>query len=133
MSKNTNIKLEMNKMHKNENINSTHPMSLIADNDLEWDDLGAGIKRKIMAHNDQLMLVKVAFEKGAIGTLHQHPHLQMCYVAEGGFEVTVGENKKTLTKGDVFFVRLPNVVHGVICLEAGLLIDVFNPAREDFL
>ena len=73
--------------------------ALIADNDLPWDNLGAGITRKIMAHNDQLMLVKVAFEKGAIGILHQHPHLQMSYVAEGSFEVTVGENKKTLTNG----------------------------------
>ena len=106
--------------------------ALIADNDLTWEELGAGIKRKIMAHNDQLMLVKVVFEKGAIGTLHQHPHLQMSYVAEGSFEVTVGDSKKILTTGDVFFA-LSDVIHGVVCLEEGLLIDVFNPAREDFL
>ncbi len=106
--------------------------ALISDSDLAWEDLGAGVKRKIMAYNDQLMLVKVAFEKGAIGTLHQHPHLQMSYVAEGSFEVTMGEHKKILLKGDVFFA-LSNIVHGVLCLEEGLLIDVFNPAREDFL
>ena len=106
--------------------------ALIKDNDLTWEDLGAGIKRKIMAHNDQLMLVKVAFEKGAVGTLHQHPHLQMSYVAEGSFEVAVGEGKKILGKGDVFFA-VSNIMHGVVCLEEGLLIDVFNPAREDFL
>jgi len=27
----------------------------------------------------------------------------------------------------------PHVVHGVVCLEAGMLIDSFNPARADFL
>ncbi len=106
--------------------------ALVTANDLAWQDLGDGIKRKIMAHNDELMLVKVAFEKGAIGTLHQHPHLQMSYVAEGSFEVTVGDSKKILSKGDVFFA-LSNVVHGVLCKEEGLLIDIFNPAREDFL
>ncbi len=106
--------------------------SLISDNDLAWEDLGLGVKRKIMAYNDQLMLVKVSFEKGAIGSLHQHPHLQMSYVAEGSFEVTMGDSKKILIKGDVFFA-LSNVVHGVICLEEGLLIDFFNPSREDFL
>ncbi|MEJ5992868.1 cupin domain-containing protein [Pedobacter sp. Du54] len=106
--------------------------ALIADNDLTWEDLGNGIKRKIMAHDDQLMLVKVAFEKGAIGVLHQHPHLQMSYVAEGSFKVTMGDSVKTLTKGDVFFAK-SNIIHGVVCLEEGLLIDVFNPAREDFL
>lgn len=107
-------------------------MALISDSDLEWEDLGEGIKRKIMTYNDQLMLVKVAFEKDAIGILHQHPHLQMSYVAEGSFEVTVGDHKKTLNKGDVFFASSA-IFHGVVCLEKGLLVDVFNPAREDFL
>jgi quercetin dioxygenase-like cupin family protein len=27
----------------------------------------------------------------------------------------------------------PNVEHGAVCLSAGVLIDVFSPAREDFL
>lgn len=107
--------------------------ALISDNDLTWEDLGAGVKRKIMAYNDALMLVKVAFEKDAIGTLHYHPHLQMSYIAEGSFEVTINHRKKTLNKGDVFFVSEPNIWHGVVCLEEGLLIDIFNPAREDFL
>ena len=106
--------------------------TLIADYDLDWEDLGLGIKRKIMAYNDELMLVKVAFEKGAIGVLHHHPHLQMSYVAEGSFEVTVNDRIKTLNKGDVFFA-LSNVIHGVVCLEQGILIDIFNPKREDFL
>jgi quercetin dioxygenase-like cupin family protein len=106
--------------------------ALISDDDLTWEELGNGIRRKIMAHNDALMLVKVSFEKGAIGTLHQHPHLQMSYVAEGSFEVTVGNHKKVLNKGDVFFA-LSNIVHGVVCTEERLLIDIFNPAREDFL
>ncbi|RYG16767.1 MAG: cupin domain-containing protein [Chitinophagaceae bacterium] len=107
--------------------------ALIADSDLSWEDLGDGIKRKIMAHNNQLMLVKVAFQTGAIGTLHHHPHLQLSYVAEGTFEVTVDNRKKILHVGDVFFVASPDIWHGVVCLEEGLLIDIFNPAREDFL
>lgn len=85
-----------------------------------------------MAYDDNLMLVKVAFEQGGIGALHHHPHLQMSYVAEGAFEVSIGENKKVLTSGDVFFVP-SGEVHGVVCLEKGLLIDVFNPVRKDFL
>lgn len=106
--------------------------TLIADNDMDWEDLGDGVKRKIMAYDDNLMLVKVLFNKGAIGTIHNHPHLQMSYVAEGSFEVTMGDDKKVLTKGDVFFA--PTLVfHGVVCLEEGLLIDVFNPHRKDFI
>ncbi|TDG35459.1 cupin domain-containing protein [Pedobacter changchengzhani] len=106
--------------------------TLIADNDIDWADLGAGIKRKVMAYDNDLMLVKVAFEKDSIGTIHNHPHLQMSYVAKGSFEVSMGGDKKILNEGDVFFA--PTMVfHGVVCLEAGLLIDVFNPHREDFV
>ena len=106
--------------------------TLISDSNIDWEDLGAGIKRKIMAYDDQLMLVKVAFEQDSIGTVHNHPHLQMSYVAEGSFEVTMGNEKKILNQGDVFFAP-SNVFHGVICLQKGLLIDIFNPHREDFL
>lgn len=106
--------------------------TLIADRDIDWEELGNGVKRKIMAYDEQLMLVKVDFEKGAIGTIHNHPHLQLSYVAKGSFEVTMGDGKKILNEGDVFFA--PTLVfHGVVCLEAGLLIDIFNPHREDFL
>ena len=106
--------------------------TLIADQDIDWEDLGAGVKRKIMAYDENLMLVKVDFEKDAIGSVHNHPHLQLSYVAKGSFEVSMGEEKKILSEGDVFFA--PTLVyHGVRCIEAGLLIDVFNPHREDFL
>ncbi|MDQ1140031.1 cupin domain-containing protein [Pedobacter agri] len=106
--------------------------TLITDNDLDWDDLGGGIKRKVMPFDDNLMLVKVAFEKDAIGSIHNHPHLQLSYVAKGSFEVSMGDVKKILNEGDVFFAP-SNVFHGVVCLEEGLLIDIFNPHREDFL
>ncbi|RQO80191.1 cupin domain-containing protein [Pedobacter sp. KBW01] len=106
--------------------------ALISDSDIDWEDLGAGVKRKIMAYDEHLMLVKVSFEQGAIGSVHNHPHLQMSYVAKGSFEVSMGEDKKILNEGDVFFAP-SNVFHGVVCLEAGLLIDIFNPHREDFL
>lgn len=114
------------------NFKDLNDKALISDSDIDWEVLGSGVKRKIMAYDQDLMLVKVAFEKGAVGTIHNHPHLQMSYVAKGSFEVSMGDAKKILNEGDVFFAP-SNVFHGVVCLEAGLLIDVFNPHREDFL
>jgi quercetin dioxygenase-like cupin family protein len=78
------------------------------------------------------MMVCVRFEKGAIGTLHHHIHRQISYVESGSFEVTIDGNKKVLNQGDCFFVA-PDLVHGVVALEAGTLIDIFAPARQDFL
>ena len=76
--------------------------------------------------------VKVKFNQGAVGTLHQHPHTQSTYVASGCFEVTIGKEKKVLRAGDGYYVD-PNLPHGCVCLEAGVLIDTFTPMREDFL
>lgn len=97
-----------------------------------WKDLGGGVSRQIMGYDDRIMLVKVKFEQGSIGSTHGHYHSQTSYVAEGRFEVTIGEQKQTLNVGDSFYVP-PDVMHGVVCMEQGILVDVFSPAREDFL
>jgi quercetin dioxygenase-like cupin family protein len=105
--------------------------TLVQDNELPWEIVDAKIKRKIMAYNEDLMLVKVAFEKGGIGATHKHPHLQISYIASGVFEITVDGEMKILKKGDVYFIP-SDLLHGAVCLKKGILIDVFNPMREDF-
>ncbi len=97
-----------------------------------WENVGAGVRRQIMAYNENLMMVKVEFEKGAIGAPHRHIHTQASYVASGRFEVKIGDEKQILIAGDSFYVS-PDMEHGVVCLESGMLIDTFNPFREDFL
>ena len=101
-------------------------------NSKPWEDLGSGISRQIMGWNNQIMMVKVKFEKGAIGAPHQHYHSQTTYVASGRFEFTVDGEKKTITVGDGVYIA-PNLIHGAVCIEPGILIDVFSPVREDFL
>lgn len=97
-----------------------------------WTDLGGGNRRRVILHTDELMLVDFSFDKGAVGAPHSHSHVQASYVAEGSFEVTIGDRTETLSAGDSFIVP-SNVVHGVKALEAGRLIDSFTPARADFL
>lgn len=100
--------------------------------EIPWEVAAPGIKRQVCGYNEKIMLVKARFEKGAVGTLHEHPHSQVSYVESGLFELTIGNEKKVLKTGDGFYVP-PHVMHGCICLEAGDLIDVFSPYREDFL
>jgi len=100
--------------------------------DTQWQDLGNGVSRQIFGYDDQIMLVKARFEAEAVGVLHQHYHAQVTYVESGLFEMTIGEEKKMLKKGDGFYAP-PHVMHGCVCLEPGILIDVFSPHREDFL
>jgi len=104
----------------------------IRDEDLAWEQPAPGMQRKIMAYDNRLMLVKVAFEKGAVGSLHSHHHTQITHVSSGRFEVEISGEKMILGSGDAFYVP-PHAVHGAVCLEAGVLIDVFSPKREDFI
>jgi quercetin dioxygenase-like cupin family protein len=97
-----------------------------------WEDTDPGVKRKIMAYDDKLMMVVVSFIKGSIGVLHSHPHRQASYIVSGKFEVEINGKRKNLKEGDSYFVS-PGLQHGVKCLEEGKLIDVFTPVREDFL
>jgi quercetin dioxygenase-like cupin family protein len=78
------------------------------------------------------MMVKVVFEEGAVGTMHEHYHSQATYVASGKFELTIGDEKRILEAGDGYYVA-PDELHGCVCLEAGILIDTFSPMRADFL
>lgn len=97
-----------------------------------WVNVDPGVDRMIMGYNKTLMMVKVRFRKDAIGPLHSHSHTQSTYIARGTFEVCIDGETSILTVGDTFFVA-PNLVHGVVCKEEGVLIDVFHPVREDFL
>jgi quercetin dioxygenase-like cupin family protein len=106
--------------------------TLVQDDEIAWEILSAKVKRKIMSYNDDLMLVKVAFEEGGIGAIHEHPHLQISYIASGVFDIIIDGEMKTLKEGDVYFVP-SGVLHGAVCLENGVLIDVFNPMRLDLV
>ncbi|MCV3242911.1 cupin domain-containing protein [Mesorhizobium sp. ZC-5] len=100
--------------------------------DGEWTETPDGNRRRVLLHTDELMMVEFAFEKGGVGALHSHPHVQSSYVAEGRFEVTIDGQAQTLSAGDGFIVP-SNLVHGVKALEAGRLVDTFTPHRADFL
>ena len=103
-----------------------------SEENIAWEHADEKIQRQVYGYNQDVMMVKVKFEKGGVGAIHQHPHTQVSYVESGEFEMTIGDEKRIIRKGDGFFVP-PNVLHGCVCVEAGMLIDCFSPMREDFV
>ena len=94
--------------------------------------LGGGTERRILSHNDSLMAVEVSFETGSEGAPHTHPHTQLSYVLSGCFRYRVEDESVVLKPGDSIVVP-SGLVHGTVCLEKGVLLDVFTPRRDDFL
>lgn len=113
-------------------VKKTRSATFIPAKEKAWEPAGEGVTRQIMGYDGQVMLVKVKFEKGAVGTPHTHYHTQTTYVASGKFEFTVGDEKRIVEAGDGIYME-PDVLHGCVCLEAGVLIDCFAPMRADFL
>jgi quercetin dioxygenase-like cupin family protein len=103
-----------------------------ADAEIAWEDAAPGIRRKVLCHDDGIMLVRFAFEAGAVGAEHSHPHKQVSVVESGVFDVTIAGRTQRLAAGDSYLVA-PNLLHGAVAVEAGVLVDVFSPSRDDFL
>ncbi len=99
-----------------------------------WEELGDGIRRKVLGHTPGLMSVLVQFDQGAVGTPHTHDvHEQIAVCLAGSFEAEVGGVKKILRAGDGFVVPR-HTLHGVVALEpASVLLDQFSPRRDDYL
>jgi quercetin dioxygenase-like cupin family protein len=77
-------------------------------------------------------MTRVVFETGAVGYIHSHFHAQLKYAESGEFDALVDGVEKRRRAGDSVYLD-PNVVHGVVCREAGVLLDMFSQARERVL
>ncbi|MCR4897428.1 MAG: cupin domain-containing protein [Lachnospiraceae bacterium] len=100
--------------------------------DVAGEPAGEGVTRFVKSYTDEVMVVENHFEKGAVGALHSHPHTQITYVVSGRFEFTIGDETKVVQAGDTM-LKKDGVIHGCKCLEAGVLLDIFSPMREDFV
>ena len=103
--------------HTHEEYNEMKGANFVFGNTIEAEGAGEGVTRKVLAYNDDLTLCELHFEKGAVGSLHSHPHQQISYIVSGSFEFEIGGVKKVVKAGDSLY-KEPNVVHGAVCLEA---------------
>ena len=64
--------------------------------EIEWEGLGGGVSRKFLGYDNQIMMVQVKFDEGALGSSHQHFHTQATYVVSGKFEFEIDGETYTL-------------------------------------
>jgi len=91
-----------------------------------------GLRRQILAHTPAMMLVRHDMCKGWHGAVHQHPHEQLVYVISGRIQFEANGARFDAAAGDNFIVA-SNVEHQATALEDSVVLDVFTPAREDYL
>lgn len=106
-------------------------MDLVRGQDAERFVPEKGMTRQVLAHSDQLMLVRHYFEQGWMGARHSHPHHQLVYVVRGALHLDVGGKIFDAYAGDSFVVD-GGVEHQASALETSEVLDVFTPVREDY-
>lgn len=91
-----------------------------------------GVALDSLAVGEKSMVTKMNYVVGNYAAEHIHPQEQCGYVISGKYLMTVEENEFILEAGDSYAVP-GNVPHSFKVLEAGEVVDVFTPHREDYL
>jgi quercetin dioxygenase-like cupin family protein len=91
----------------------------------------SGITMQSVAGN-RIMMTWVTIEPNAVVPTHQHPHEQSGTVLEGIMTLTLGDKTYDVHPGDIYTIP-PNLPHSAISKDGCRVLDIFSPAREDFL
>ena len=60
----------MNAQNNNQMEKKTRSEVFVYEKDLPWEPAGENVTRQILGYDGQITMVKVKFEKGSVGTLH---------------------------------------------------------------
>jgi quercetin dioxygenase-like cupin family protein len=91
-----------------------------------------GVSFVSLAHGEKTHLTEFRLDKGSIIPAHSHPHEQTGYLISGKMKFTIADEVFVAEAGDGWNIP-SDVEHGVEVLENAVVIEVFSPAREDYL
>ncbi|MDT8439889.1 MAG: cupin domain-containing protein [Wenzhouxiangellaceae bacterium] len=93
--------------------------------------LAPGITRQVV-HGTQSTFSRWQLSAGSSVPLHHHVNEQMTWIISGRAEVLSGGKLHELRAGEIM-VFAPNVEHAFNILEDTVAIDIFSPARQDWI
>ena len=102
--------------------------------EMEWEQPNKNIYCKIVTGKKSTLML-VHLDIGTTMDPHNHEEEQLGYVIEGKFEFIVGPNHVShiVEAGDFYFFD-SNEIHGIRnTLKKTILVDLFAPARKDYL
>jgi quercetin dioxygenase-like cupin family protein len=91
-----------------------------------------GVDFEVLAIGNDSMVTKMLYKPTDSVPFHQHPNEQSGYVISGKYNLKFGGEEYLLSEGDTYSIPA-NVEHSIVIIEAGQVIDVFTPIRQDYL
>lgn len=99
--------------------------------DIETKEIAPGFFSKLI-HTSGNTINFIEVKAGISLPLHKHVHEQYSFVIEGNFELTVDGVPQVLDSG-MYAIIPSNVLHSGTAITDSKLIDIFSPAREDYM
>jgi quercetin dioxygenase-like cupin family protein len=91
-----------------------------------------GIRIKTLVHGANTLMTQFMLAKGSTLTAHNHPYEQTGYLVAGHIRLTIGSKTFDVREHDSWCIE-SGVEHTAQVLEDSIAIEIFNPAREDYL
>ncbi|MEY3423164.1 MAG: hypothetical protein RIR48_3494 [Bacteroidota bacterium] len=98
--------------------------------DIQEQELIPGFHARLI-HTNQLTIGYFQIKAGSVLPEHQHVHEQISNVLSGEFEMSINGEMKVLAPGQVAVIP-SNVPHSGRAITDCVIMDVFNPVREDY-
>ncbi len=91
----------------------------------------AGVFRRTLTWNNELMLCHFDMKKGAKIPLHDHRASQNGYVISGKLSFITEKDSFIAGPGDAYIFG-PNEKHGAEVLEDTIVVEAFSPSRPEY-
>ena len=105
-------------------------MAFISLEDIKNQHLFPGFVAKLI-HTDGLTIAYFTIAAGSTLPEHKHIHEQVSNILEGEFEMTIDGETMILKPGTVAVIP-SNTPHAGKAITDCIILDVFNPVREDY-
>ena len=91
-----------------------------------------GVSFDVLAVGQKSMVIRMNYKAGDNVPFHSHPNEQSGYVISGKYRIKYQNINEILDPGDSYSIP-ENIEHSWEVIEAGEVIDVFTPPRQDYL
>lgn len=91
-----------------------------------------GVDFVVLSMGNDSMVTKMLYKSTDSVPFHKHPNEQSGYVISGRYKLKFGGEVYELAEGDSYSIP-SNMEHSIEILEAGEVVDVFTPIRQDYL
>lgn len=91
-----------------------------------------GVDFVLLAIGNDSMVAKMLYKDTDNVPFHKHPNEQSGYVISGKYILRFGGQEYELSIGDSYSIPA-NVEHAIEIIDAGEVLDVFTPIRQDYL